>query len=75
MASYRGYARWVENPAVKKIGGGRARGDDSTGGGTVFGLPSPVRHLVLLGRPKIRVCEVGMGAKFGEECFNCHGSL
>jgi len=30
---------------------------------------------VLLGRPKIRVCEVGMGAKFGEECFNCHGSL
>jgi len=35
----------------------------------------PVKYLMLPGGSKNRVCEVNMGAKFGEEYFNCHGSL
>ena len=35
----------------------------------------PLKHLVLPGGPKSGVCEVGMEANFGEECFNFYGSL
>ena len=53
MASYRGYSRWVENPAVKKKSRRGARPGDCTGAGVVFSLPSsPVKHLVLPGGPK-----------------------
>ena len=57
----------------KKTGAGAwYRG--STGMRDDFSLPSsPVKHLVV--GPKVGVCEVGMGASFGEDYFNCHGSL
>ena len=39
-------------------------------------LPSsPVKLLALHVGPKVGVCEVGIEANFGEDCFNCHGSL
>ena len=45
-------------------------------GTTKIRLPSsPVKLLALHVGPKVGICEVGMGANFGEDYFNCHESL
>ena len=62
-------------PAVKKK---RRRGGprDSTVVDDVFSLPDSLsNNLCLHMSLKKMVCEVGMGAKLSEECFNCHGFL
>ena len=45
-------------------------------GTTKIRLPSsPIKLLALHVGPKVGVCEVGMWANFGEDCFNFHRSL
>ena len=67
---------WVESPAVKKKIDGGGRGIANNGRGRRF-RPArfPVKLFQLTCGPQRGVCEVGMCTKFGEECFNCHGSL
>jgi hypothetical protein len=67
---------WVENPVVKKKRRRGARHRDSTGMRNDFGRPSsPVKLFTLYIGLKKMICDVGMGTKFGEKYFNCHGSL
>ena len=61
---------------MKKNRRSGARDRDSTGMRDDFSpLFSLIKYLVLPDRSKSEVCEVDMGASFGEKCFNFYEFL